>query len=563
MAILGMEGSLVLAFFVFVYNMSLGIKLMYDTLTKKEFERPAWNLASGVMIVAGSLMMFLWFFNSFSPTVGWLGFIGSLFIFVNNLLAMILTFMKSLKSTTFGRIASVLFTLLALWTFLLLLQKISISTAFGLPRFLDWILVWPTIGYTLFQGFLFGPISYYFPILILIPLCYPIKFVKEEEIELIKTEEKPTEETKRGKAAVFLEQPAGEIPQKKTSTKSGIVSFLDNGSKMIIASLIIMLLVFNIMSLGNVISFGDYTSKDYNPSFTQRTDMELGVYIQSASYQIEPTQNFDEIFQQELALMKELNVTVARIDLKAEFLENYTSHLLQMVDDLKANDIKVMFATYGYNTPTWKLQNVSFDDFTEGINQQAIDIVNITNPDYILIYPEPYGYSTYFLSPEDEITVSMWVNKINNTIEELRSISNETKVGINLSEYSMTGDTDLFEPLWTSTPIDFIGIDFYPFHGRDLDISDILDRATNSSKEFWITEFGISALMFGERNQAGALAYVLEQCINNPMVKGFIYYSLMDQSIAANSLGLVAETGYKRDSFEKYKEIIQKMKGLS
>lgn len=561
MAIIGMEGSLVLAFLIFVYNMSLGTKLMYDTLTKKEFEKPAWSLASGVMTVAGSLMMFLWFFNSFAPTVGWLGFIGSLFIFVNNLLVTIFTFMKSIKTTTFGKIGNVLFTLLALWTFLLLLQKVAVSTGFGLPRFLDWILVWPTIGYTMFQGLLFGPISYHFPILILIPLCVPIKFVKEEEIELIKTKEKPIEETKRGKAAVFLERPAGETPQKRTS--GGFVSFLDNGSKMIIASLVIMLLVFNIMSLGNVISFGEYTSKDYNPSFLQRTDMELGVYIQSASYQIEPTQNFNEIFQKELVLMKELNVTVARIDLKVEFLENYSSHILQIVDDLKTNGIKVMFATYGYDRPTWNLQNVSFEDFTEGINQQAIDIVNITNPDYILIYPEPYGYSTYFLSLEEEITVSMWVNKINNTIEELRSISNDTKIGINLSENSLTVDTDLFEPLWTSTPIDFIGVDFYPFYEKHFDISYFLDRATNSSKEFWFTEFGISAMVFGEKIQAGALTYVLEQCVNNPLVKGFIYYSLMDQTIAANSLGLVAETGYKRDSFEKYKEIIQKVKGLS
>ncbi|MCK4845932.1 MAG: hypothetical protein KAS95_09675, partial [Candidatus Heimdallarchaeota archaeon] len=97
---------------------------------------------------------------------------------------------------------------------------------------------------------------------------------------------------------------------------------------------------------------------------------------------------------------------------------------------------------------------------------------------------------------------------------------------------------------------------------KHFDISYFLDRATNSSKEFWFTEFGISAMVFGEKIQAGALTYVLNQCINNPVVKGFIYYSLMDQSIAGISLGLVAETGYKRDSFEKYKEIIQKMKGL-
>ncbi|MHA1686183.1 MAG: hypothetical protein ACTSYD_07190 [Candidatus Heimdallarchaeaceae archaeon] len=575
MALLGMEGSVILTLLAFLYNMFMSIKLIYTTMKDEKLPKNFryWNYSSVILIASGSILTFFWYFQAFAPSTGIIGMIGALILFINNIIVTIFVFKKSFPSTLFGKIADILFTLLAMWTFLLLLNKVAVSTAFVMPSFLDWIISGPSIGYTLFQGFMFGTISYYFPILFLLPIAVPIKFVsseiaqkqpEEETKEKVSEDKKP----KKKKIDVFLEDTKSKKPVQEKSSFEGIRSFLDNGTKMIFSMFIIVLLMFNFSSIGTMSSFSQYTSAKYNPSFVQRADFEFGVTLQTASYQLILRSNYIDILNAEMDLMEDLGATLARMDLKAELVEKNISELNTIVQSLHSRSFHVMFSTYGYGAGTWNFLSVPFTNYTEVINDQAITIAQELSPDYLLIYPEPLGFARAFVTEGEAENITKWFDTIEQTITAIRAINNQTKIGINLSFYaydseycqSIGSNQTLFEKLWADSSLDFIGLDIYPFRGSDLDLTEVFQKVTNSTKEFWITEFGISPMVFGERIQAGALTKMLDQAINNPQVKGFVYFSLTDNSLAANAMGLVSDTGYKRLAFKRYKEIIEEIK---
>jgi hypothetical protein len=175
-----------------------------------------------------------------------------------------------------------------------------------------------------------------------------------------------------------------------------------------------------------------------------------------------------------------------------------------------------------------------------------------------MIYPQPFGYSSAFL--KELQTVETWVSVINDTTNYLHSLTNDTEIGIKLSFNDFDPQNNIFAPLWENSTLDFVGFDYFIIHGRELGELDFyLDQQTNSNKEFWITEFGLSPVMYGERIQAGALERILDICVNDDRVHGFIYVSLQDSTGGINTYGLVAQTGYRRLAFYKLQEIIEKV----
>jgi len=334
---------------------------------------------------------------------------------------------------------------------------------------------------------------------------------------------------------------------------------MDNAIKLIYGGLAILILVFAGLGISTMTSFNPYTSADYFPVFPDRTDFEFGVSLKSVSYQTVNLSDYQSLFLEELDLIKDLGITVARLDVRMELLNDFTAELNQTIASLRANGFKIMISTYGYAPPTWFFQNVSFEDYTQVIHDQSVQLVQYYEPDYLLIYPEPFGFSSAFVT--DLQDADTWVSVIDDTSNFIHSISNVTEVGINLSFNDFDPSVNLFQKLWENSTLDFIGLDYYIIHARDLDFSYYLDMATDNTKEFWFTEFGLSAVVYGERTQAGALAGMLENCLNNDKVKGFVYYSLLDDFYGANTLGLVTETGYRRMAFTKYKEIIAEVLG--
>ena len=584
MAIFGFGGAFILAILSLIFNFSVSAKPLYfflkDFFTfliqntinlfdkEKPFvkfilEHPKYEkmylyVLSGIFIFVGTFLLFFYGFGSLT----YIGLAGVILLMINNITVTVFSFLEINKSTVMRKITTILFSLQAILTFLLFLNKISAETSFLLPKFLDWILVLPAIGYALFQAFFFsGQLNYAYPALILIPICIPLRI--EKIIEKPKKEVKPKEETlskKRKRASVFLDEVEKEAEEFETKPALPFLSFLDSGAKGIYAMLAILLLVFSFQAIGVMNSYGPYTSKNYDPIFSPRLNFETGVTLTSISYSDVTLSGYETEFQSELEALKELNVSTVKLDVRQEILDNNLTGFKQAMSTLKSNGFKIMLTTYGYSSPNWAYQNISFSEYTDTLENQALTLLEECNPEYLIIYPEPFGFSTAYV--KDIPTINEWVTIINNTVNNLHSLSTDTEVGIKLSFNDFSDEYNIFEPLWINSTLDFIGIDYYIIHERDVEaINDYLDKIVPNTKEFWIIEFGLSAVMYGERVQSGALTRMLEICANDPRVNGFVYFSLIDDTLAINTYGLIAETGHIRLIFLKYKEIIADLVG--
>ncbi len=570
MSILPPEASIVFAYLALLYNASVSGKLIYESLAKPDFTKKAWNLSSAGVMLIGTVLAFLWFSLSLSIEFIWGGLVGCFILFVNNLVVTILAFKKSIEATRWGKIINVLFTVLALQSCMLLLNFIEAQTAFILPKALEWFMIIPSIGYASFEAFLYGAVGYFYPVLILIPLAIPLKFKKkgksvdekqknkpkkEASVEK-KSEKKKTKTDENSKSSVFTD---GFDPseREKLPILPQIKVFLDNGAKGIYAMGIILLIVFTLLNIGTMASYGEFTSKNYAPEYPVRNDFEFGVSLKTVTYQQSLSDNYYEEFQYELEILLDLNVTTVRMDIKSELLYNHSTELQGITDELKANGFKIMLSTYGYGFPIWNFQTINFTDYIAEIENQAIEIIQLCDPEFLLIYPEPYGFSSAYVI--DLPTPDEWAEAIEDTVTVLRTYSNDTEIGVNLSynDFGVYYEVSVFQSLWKNTTLDFLGIDYFIVHARELDLTLFLQDATASTKELWICEFGISAVMYGERIQAATLARMLELCLNEPKIKGFVYFSLQDDLSGGNSLGLVSATGHKRLSFDRYNSIIE------
>ena len=584
MAIFGFGGAFVIAIISLIFNFSVSAKPLYffvkeflsfsiqniinlfdkeKPFVKFSLEHPKYEkmylyVLSGSFIFVGTFLLFFYGFGSLTTT----GLVGVLLLTINNITVTVLSFLNITKSTVMRKITNILFSLSAILTALLFLNKISAETSFILPRFLDWMLVLPAIGYAMFQAFFFsGQLNYAYPALIIIPICIPLQI--EKKIDLPQKEPRPKEETsskKRERASVFLDEVEKEADEMEKKPALPFLSFMDNGAKGIYAMLAILLLVFSLQAIGVMSSYSSYTSKNYDPMFYLRPDFDTGVTLTSISYSDAFLFDYESDFQNELDALLELNVSTVKIDVRQEILDNNLTEFKQAMNELKSNGFKIMLTTYGYSSPEWVYQNISFSEYTETLENQAITLLEECNPEYLIIYPEPFGFSTAYL--KEVPTIETWVTAINNTVNHLHSLSNDTEVGVKLSFNGFSDEYNIFEPLWINSTLDFMGIDYYIIHERDIEeISDYLDKIILNEKEFWIIEFGLSAVMYGERVQTGALTRMLEICANDTRVNGFVYFSLTDDTYTINTYGLIAETGHKRLIFFKYKETIAKIVG--
>ncbi|MHA1953395.1 MAG: hypothetical protein ACW96U_05575 [Candidatus Heimdallarchaeaceae archaeon] len=526
------------------------------SLKNEEYDKMYLYVLSGILIFIGSFLMFFFGFGDLSI----LGYVGSLLVLVHNLAVTILSFIGIGNSNWPRRIMNILLTITAYLTSCLFLNKIASETAILFPKSLEWIIVMPSIGYAIFQAFLFsGQLNYAYPALILIPLCIPMKILKQKEV---KEEPKEKKVVKPRRGSRFLDDVEKEADDQKKSAFSTFKKFADRGTKGVFILLIILLLVYNFQGIGVMNSYRDYTSSNYQPNFPLRTDFEIGTALRSLSYSVsniaDYQEEFQEEFQEELEYLKELQVSTVKIDVRQELLDTSLTEFKEAIDELKSNGFKVLLTTYGYSVNQWFYQNVSFSEYTETLENQSVTLIQECNPEFLMIYPQPFGYSSAFL--KELQTVETWVSVINDTSNYLHSLTNDTKIGIKLSFNDFDLQNNVFAPLWENSTLDFIGFDYYVIHGRELNgINFYLDQITSSTKEFWITEFGLSPVMYGERIQAGALERILDICVNDERLYGFVYTSLQDSTGGINTYGLVAQTGYKRLSFHKLKEIIEKV----
>ncbi|MHA1204840.1 MAG: hypothetical protein K9W45_13340 [Candidatus Heimdallarchaeum aukensis] len=563
-ALLGTNGAIVLIFLAFIFNMVIVVKTLYKNLSRKKRDKQfIWSLISSALISIGTLSSFIWFIRLYLPSTGFLGFFGFLFLCVNNIIATVYIF----KSETdfLKRMGGIIFSFMALYSTLILLNVIASYTVLNLPRFLNWILTIPSISYGLLQALFFtGGTAYWYPLFILIPIAIPIdlfekgkiKSVDEEKKQISKkavSQEKKGEKVSRKKSTVFLERIEKEQEKKE---KRGIGTFLSNGVKGIFVFIVLFLIIFSMIGVGVLSSLSQYTAKNYQPTYIQREDFSFAVSLRTGSFQTFLPSNYEEIFSLELDLIRELGVDTVSIDVLTDIILANQTSFGNMLNALKSEGLKI--ALFAYGNATWSYPYESFANYSNTIEMEAQMIVENYEPDYLVIYPQPIVFQTYFMNPEETITNNDWTQAINNTANLIHSLSNKTKVAVSVTLDDI--DSGLFDNLWNSTTIDLAIINIYVYQDRDLNFDEYLNITVQANKTVWISSTSFSPMMYGERIQAGTLARQLEIVVNNQKITGFICDPLMDRTITANLNGLVAENGHKRLAFYKYKEVIKAVK---
>ncbi|MHA1865796.1 MAG: hypothetical protein ACTSVB_00235 [Candidatus Heimdallarchaeaceae archaeon] len=564
-ALLGTNGAIVLIFLAFIFNMIIVVKTLYKGFSRKKRDKQfIWSLVSSALISIGTLSSFIWFIRLYLPSTGFLGFFGFLFLSINNIIATVYIF----KSETdfLKRMGGIIFSFMALYSTLILLNVIASYTAFNLPRLLNWIITIPSISYGLLEALFFtGGTAYWYPLFVLIPIAIPIdlfekgkiKNSEEEDKKVSKTEIKEKkgkgEKASKKKSTVFLER-IEKVEEKKQ--KRGIGTFLNNGVKGIFVFIVLFLIIFSMIGVGVLSSLSQYTSRNYQPTYSQRDDFNFAVSLRTGSFQTFLSSNYEEIFSLELDLIKELGVDTVSIDVLTDIILANQTSFGNMLNVLKSEGLKI--ALFAYGNASWSYPYESFENYSRTIEMEAQMIVENYEPDYLVIYPQPIVFQTYFMDPEESITNNDWTLTINNTANLIHSLSNKTKVAVSVTLDDI--DNGLFDGLWNSTTIDLAIINIYVYQDRDLNFNEYLNVTEQANKTLWISSTSFSPMMYGERIQAGTLARQLEIIVNNHKITGFICDPLMDRTITANLNGLVAENGHKRLAFYKYKEIIETVK---
>ncbi len=568
-SLLGINGALVLNFTAFIYNMVIVIRLLHRTLSERNNEKDLkskndlflrkkfiWALSSAVAISIGSLLSFFWFVSLYRPTVGVSGIIGFFFIAANNVTAAIFYF-KTENTKVLRKIGGISFSLLAIYPLLAMFNKVAAYTSFTLPRFLNWIISLPAVSYGLVEALLFiGGSAYRFPIVFLIPLAIPVE-LEENKIEKEKQKEKVEEEHKnkkksKKKSAVFLEDPEEEQPKKG---RNSIVSFIDNGVKGIFVLLLLFIIIFSFIGAGVLISFSNYTAPSYNPSFAHRSDFNFGVVLSTGSFQANMSVNYMENLNTEISLIKELGVNTVKVDVINDILINNLSAFTQEILQLKLNNFKIMLSAYG--NVTWAFPYEDFHNYSVTLRNEALNLTNLYHPDFIIIYPQPIVFQTYYLDPNDNTTIEQWAAEINKTASAIHNLSNDTKVIASLTLDDV--DAGLFDLIWNNTVVDEVILNIYVYQAKDLNFGSYLAVSDQPAKRLWISDVGLSPVMYSERIQSAAITKELELITSINAVVGYIYEPLLDRTIIAQLNGLVAENGYKRMAFYRYKSIISEV----
>ena len=158
---------------------------------------------------------------------------------------------------------------------------------------------------------------------------------------------------------------------------------------------------------------------------------------------------------------------------------------------------------------------------------------------------------------------STWVGAIEAAAADVKAASPSTRVLVEVADGPQ--GPELFEALLrASANVDAVGFDLYPGSAADLgtvDAYDALARA-HPGKEFWISEFGLESIQFGEEAQARFIAAIVSRATTRWSVAGLCLWSLEDNTGVGMSpwlltgLGVVSYAGRLKPGFLAYQSAI-------
>jgi hypothetical protein len=296
--------------------------------------------------------------------------------------------------------------------------------------------------------------------------------------------------------------------------------------------------------------------------YTPRPGFEFGAVGRAFTDQAEPVASWQSVVDDEVARAKELGLQLIRYDLQTELLssEDDLARLDVAVAEIRAAGMDVMLSPFG--SGHWEGLHPSFGALVERIRNDTLLLVDRYSPAWVLPFYEPNGQVAVNLGRM--APVGDWVAAIDSLGREVRARSNHTRILIEVANEPVQGHK-LVEAL--SAPglaIDAIGFDLYPGNSHDLEvIKGYRDRATNPALAFWISEFGVETVMFGQRAQSRAISSVVSRASGPLNATGLCVWTLLDDTVIPSNMGLVGRTGEPKEAFGTLRDAIRAVRGGS
>ncbi|MHA1243232.1 MAG: hypothetical protein ACTSP7_01545 [Candidatus Heimdallarchaeota archaeon] len=215
--------------------------------------------------------------------------------------------------------------------------------------------------------------------------------------------------------------------------------------------------------------------------------------------------DWEEKLIEELQWTKQIHATHIRYDIQSSVLSRNESLIildegLQIVKDGGLELIICLLGEYSITKQVY--YNTIYEDATL--------VTDRFDPDYLIVYNEMNG--ELFSSLGEAATYDELITELINVTNKIKTL--DPGITVATSVLAVGDGLDLFEKLLNDTiPIDIVGIDFFPlfFGWRTntlLEYASIHEQS-GSSKEFWLTEFGMETLNYGEEAQVRFLAKIL------------------------------------------------------
>ena len=326
-----------------------------------------------------------------------------------------------------------------------------------------------------------------------------------------------------------------------------------------LVTIVAMLVVLSALGVGNISRWEDLKVPDPS-TLPVRPGFQFAVVGRAFTDVEEPVSGWPRVVATEVARAKELGLDYIRYDLYSELLakEEDLGRLDVAVATIRAAGLDVILSPYG--SGRWEGDHPSFEGLVERIRNDTLLLVDRYEPAWVFPFFGPNGQVAVNLGRM--APVADWAAAIDSLGREVRAHSNSTRVLIEVVVEPQQG-LDLVRAL--SAPgmsIDAIGVDIYPANPSDLGVLPrYREAATNASLGFWMSEYGMESVVFGQRAQSRAIVTAVSRAAGVLECTGLCIWTLLDDTVVPSNMGLVGRDGEPKEAFGALKTAIAAVRG--
>src|SRR3990170_4637264 len=323
---------------------------------------------------------------------------------------------------------------------------------------------------------------------------------------------------------------------------------------------VVVLLVFAVPSLQAISGFHALPAPG-DAAYAIDENLTFAVVLGSLTDVVAPPPNYQDLVRREVLLAARLRVDAVRFDVKTELLESPEglAALDWAIAELRGQGFRIILSPFGRDA--WAAVKPTFESLNGTIHDDAVRLAQRYHPEWLFPFFEPNGQVQINLGRA--MPTSAWVGAIEATAADVKAASATTRVLVEVADGPQ--GPELFDALLRgSADVDAVGFDLYPGSAGDLsriDAYDALARAV-PGKEFWISEFGVETVQFGEEAQARFISSIVSGATIRWSVSGLCLWALEDGTglgmspYLLSGLGIVTYAGRLKPGFLAYESAI-------